>query len=103
VLGVLFTYKNERYGIRFGNEGERWLADGTVDPSGRVDFLWNGDTVLGVGVFLESGEFGKWCWRDVHVFKIGEWATKAPRSKGRARTTQLSALRVSACDDRLEN
>ena len=74
VLGVLFTYKNERYGIRFRHDGSTSLPGGNVDHSGRVDFLLNGDTVLGVGVFLESGEFGKWCWRDVQVFKVGEWA-----------------------------
>src|SRR5215475_12649162 len=74
VLGALFTYKNERYGIRFGDEGTTSLADGSVDHDGKVDFLWNGDTMLGVNVFLESGELGKWCWRDVYVFKVGEWA-----------------------------
>ena len=59
VLGALFIYKNERYGIRFGDEGTTWLPDGSANRDGKVDFLWNGDTVLGVSVFLESGEFGK--------------------------------------------
>jgi hypothetical protein len=74
VLGVLFTYKNERYGIRFADEERAWLPDGDIYHGGTVDLLCNGDTVFGVGVFLESGEFGKWCWRDVHTLKVGEWA-----------------------------
>src|ERR1044072_6023189 len=56
VLGALFTYNNERYGIRFNDEGTTWLPDATVALCGKVEFLWNGDAVLGVSIFLESGE-----------------------------------------------
>lgn len=95
VLGALFTYNNERYGIRFADEGTTWLPDGT-------DFLWNGDAVLGVSVFLESGEFGKWCWRDVHVFKVGEWAKDLLEIAAHIKKDEGSAIRWRSEHDAIE-
>jgi len=95
VLGVLFTYNHERYGIRFSDEGTTWLPDGT-------DFLWNGDAVLGVSVFLESGEFGKWCWRDVHIFKVGEWAKGLLEIAAHIKKDEGSAIRRRSEHDAIE-
>jgi hypothetical protein len=102
VLGVLFTYNHERYWIRFSDEGTTWLPDGTADHGGKVDFLWNGDAVLGVSVFLESGEFGRWCWRDVHIFKVGEWAKDLLEIAAHIKKDEGSAIRRRSEHDAIE-
>jgi hypothetical protein len=73
VTGVLFTYKGERYGVRFTDGGSTWLPDGDTFHSGEVDFVAKGETVLGLDVSLDSDEFAQWRWHNVYAFKVGPW------------------------------
>jgi hypothetical protein len=73
VTGVLFTYKGERYGVRFIDQGSNWLPDGDVFHSGKVDFVANGETVLGLDISLHSDEFAVWRWNNLYAFKVGPW------------------------------
>jgi hypothetical protein len=59
--------------------------------------------VLGVSVFLESGEFGRWCWRrDVHVFKVGEWAKDLLEIAAHIKKDEGSAIKRRSEHDAIE-
>ena len=58
--------------------------------------------MLGVSVFLESGEFGKWCWRDVHVFNVGEWAKDLLEIAAHIKKHEDSAIRRRSEHDAIE-
>jgi hypothetical protein len=77
VVGVLFTYKGERYGIRFTDNGIGSFPDGEMYNNGTVDFVVKDDTVLGLDISRDvGGEFGAgdWTWgTGLYAFKPGPW------------------------------
>ncbi len=73
VTGVLFTYKGERYGVRFTDGGSTYMPDGELIYSGEIDFVTKGETVLGLNVSYYAKELAQWRWNNVYAFKVGPW------------------------------
>lgn len=79
VVGVLFTYKGQRYGIRLTDHGFTSLPDGDVYNGGKADFVANGETVLGLDISRDAQEdFGDWRWHNLYAFKVGPWTKHLP-------------------------
>jgi hypothetical protein len=74
VTGVLFTYKDCRYGLVFTDYGYKSGWDGEGYYSAKVEFVVNNETVLGLDITQDIGEeFSRWRWTDVFALKMGPW------------------------------
>lgn len=71
---VLFVYQGARYGIVFRDKGSSILPDGDYFQSGSLDFISNGEAVLGLDVSLGSEEFAEWRYFGVNALKMGPWS-----------------------------
>jgi hypothetical protein len=73
IKGILFTYQGQRYGMRFADEGWFIGPDGESHHQGTVDFVVNGDTVLGLDIAQDEEEYSHWRWFNLYAFKAGPW------------------------------
>jgi hypothetical protein len=71
--GILFTYQGQRYGVRFIDGGSFSLPDGDSAQHGIVDFVVDGETVLGLNISQDQEEYSKWTWFNLYAFKPGPW------------------------------
>ena len=71
---VLFIYKGGRYGIIFTDNGTTHMPDGDLSRSGKVEFIANGETVLGLDVHLNDAEFATWRYFSVNALNVGPWS-----------------------------
>jgi hypothetical protein len=73
IKGVLFTYQGHRYGVRFVDGGSFSLPDGDYAQHGKVDFVVDGETVLGLNISQDQEEYSRWTWFNLYAFKPGPW------------------------------
>jgi hypothetical protein len=73
IKGILFTYQGQRYGVRFIDHGAFSLPDGEFAQHGTVDFVVNGETVLGLKISQDQEEFSHWTWFNLYAFRPGPW------------------------------
>jgi hypothetical protein len=71
---VLFIYRGGRYGIVFTDNGTTSMPDGDLFRSGKVEFVANGEIVLGLDVHLDNGEFAQWHYFTVNALNMGPWS-----------------------------
>jgi hypothetical protein len=76
IKGILFTYQGQRHGMRFVDEGSFTLPDGDSSRHGRVDFVVDGETVLGLNIAPDQGEYSRWRWFNLYAFKAGAWSRR---------------------------
>jgi hypothetical protein len=73
LVGVLFSYNESRYGVRFINKG----TDGSIDEDltcyGTAEFFAGGEAVLGLDIHNDGEQFLNWRWSNVFALKSGIW------------------------------
>ena len=72
---VCFTYQGGQYAMVFRDSGGTTLPDGEYFHSGTVEFVSNGETVLGLDISEDSNEFTtNWRYFGVHALRMGPWS-----------------------------
>jgi hypothetical protein len=74
IVIVLFVYQGARYGMVFKDTGSSIMPDGDSFQSGTLEFLANGEVVLGLDISLGNEEFAEWRYFGVNALKMGSWS-----------------------------
>jgi hypothetical protein len=74
IMAVLFVYKGARYGMVFKHGSGSTMPDGSYFQGGTLEFLSNGEVMLGLDVSLPDHEFSDWTYFGVNALKMGPWS-----------------------------
>lgn len=72
---VCFTYGGEQHAVVFTDKGGMSLPDGEYYHSGTVEFVAGSQTVLGLNITQDNGEYSNgWHNCGVYALKMGPWS-----------------------------